>query len=214
MQLELLLWWHMLAHWLALEVAVFEDSEIHSAAGALIGNHACTRQVMPANDFFFFLPKPIPRARCHGAHVCWFAHSHCLYINLLMGHIRNYVMESNFQWKPFWLATQLYPENDWTGWQFRVNYDVFAQAPLEFQTMHDAQWRSWLVSSECNGLVSGLRMKPYMFWSGGRETSSVLTAHFVASSALSEFLSSNPHQDVGGFFPSLSSFTVHSHFPF
>ena len=40
-------------------------------------------------------------------------------------------MVSNFQWKPFWLATQLDPQNDWTGWQFRVNYDVFTQAPLQ-----------------------------------------------------------------------------------
>ena len=30
------------------------------------------------------------------------------------------------EWKPFWLATQLYPQNDWTGWQNGVNYDVFA----------------------------------------------------------------------------------------
>ena len=29
------------------------------------------------------------------------------------------------------LATQVYPaaEDDWTGWQNRVNYDVFAEAP-------------------------------------------------------------------------------------
>ena len=27
-------------------------------------------------------------------------------------------------------ATQLYPENDWTGWQDGVNDDVFAQAPF------------------------------------------------------------------------------------
>ena len=31
---------------------------------------------------------------------------------------------SKFQWKPFWLATQLYPQNDWTGWQFGVDYDI------------------------------------------------------------------------------------------
>ena len=41
------------------------------------------------------------------------------------------VMASKYQWKPFWLAAQLYPQNDWTGWQNRVNYDVFAQAPLQ-----------------------------------------------------------------------------------
>ena len=42
----------------------------------------------------------------------------------------HYVMVSKFQWKPFWLATQRDPQNDWTATQNRVNYDVFAQAPL------------------------------------------------------------------------------------
>ena len=37
-------------------------------------------------------------------------------------------MVSKFQWKPFWLATQQDPQNDWTATQNRVNYDVFAQA--------------------------------------------------------------------------------------
>ena len=35
-----------------------------------------------------------------------------------------------FQWKPFWLATQRDPQNDWPATPNRVNYDVFAQAPL------------------------------------------------------------------------------------
>ena len=39
-------------------------------------------------------------------------------------------MVSKFQWKPFWLATQRDPQNDWTATQNGVNYDVFAQAPL------------------------------------------------------------------------------------
>ena len=42
----------------------------------------------------------------------------------------HYVMVSKFQWKPFWLTTQLYAQNGWTGWQNRVNNDVLAQAPL------------------------------------------------------------------------------------
>ena len=42
----------------------------------------------------------------------------------------HYVMVSKFQWKPFWLATQRDPQNDWTATQNRVNYDVFAQVPL------------------------------------------------------------------------------------
>ena len=43
----------------------------------------------------------------------------------------HYVMVSKFQWKPFWLATQRDPQNDWTATQNRVNYDVFAQAPFK-----------------------------------------------------------------------------------
>ena len=43
----------------------------------------------------------------------------------------HYVMVSKIQWKPFWLATQLYPQNDWAGRQYRVNYDVFAWAPFD-----------------------------------------------------------------------------------
>ena len=39
-------------------------------------------------------------------------------------------------WRPefngshFWLTTQLYPQNDRTGWRNGVNYDVFTHAPL------------------------------------------------------------------------------------
>ena len=40
-----------------------------------------------------------------------------------------YVIVSIFQWKPFWLAIQRDPQNDWTATQNRVNNDVFAQAP-------------------------------------------------------------------------------------
>ena len=46
------------------------------------------------------------------------------------GACAHYVMVSKFQWKPFWLATQRDLQNDWTATQNRVNYDVFAQAPL------------------------------------------------------------------------------------
>ena len=42
-----------------------------------------------------------------------------------------YVMVSKFQWKPFLLATQLFPQNDWTGWQNGVNDDVCTQAPRD-----------------------------------------------------------------------------------
>ena len=43
----------------------------------------------------------------------------------------HYVMVFKIQWKPFWLATQLYPYNDWTGRQNVVSYDVIAEAPFE-----------------------------------------------------------------------------------
>ena len=38
------------------------------------------------------------------------------------------IMVSKIQWKPFWLATQLFPQNDWTGLQNGVNYDICTQA--------------------------------------------------------------------------------------
>ena len=47
------------------------------------------------------------------------------------GACAHYVMVSTLQWKPFWLATQRDPQNDWTA-THRVNYDVFAQAQLGF----------------------------------------------------------------------------------
>ena len=46
------------------------------------------------------------------------------------GACAHYVMVSKFQWKPFWLATQRDPQNDWTATQDRVSHDVFAQAPF------------------------------------------------------------------------------------
>ena len=45
------------------------------------------------------------------------------------GACAHYLMVSKFQWKPFWLTTQLDLQNDWTGWQNRLNYDVIAQDP-------------------------------------------------------------------------------------
>ena len=46
------------------------------------------------------------------------------------GACAHYVMVTKFQWKPFWLATQRDPQNDWAATQNRVNYDVFSQAPF------------------------------------------------------------------------------------
>ena len=42
----------------------------------------------------------------------------------------HYVMVSKIPWKPFWLAIQLYLQNDWTGWQNGVNDDVCELAHL------------------------------------------------------------------------------------
>ena len=33
-------------------------------------------------------------------------------------------MVYKFEWKPFWLAIQLFPQNDMPGWQVRVKDDV------------------------------------------------------------------------------------------
>ena len=38
------------------------------------------------------------------------------------------IILSKIQWKPFWLATQLHPQGEWTRWQNGVNYDIFVQA--------------------------------------------------------------------------------------
>ena len=42
-----------------------------------------------------------------------------------------YIMVSKIQWKPVWLATQLYPQSNWTGWQSGVTYAVSASAPFQ-----------------------------------------------------------------------------------
>ena len=83
------------------------------------------------------------------------------------------VMVSKSQWKPFWLATQRDPQNDWTATPNRVNYDIFAQAPsLYLITSASGQLAEKKTSEEnksssnflfcfgsaasvCNGHVSG-----------------------------------------------------------
>ena len=59
----------------------------------------------------------------------------------------HYVMVSKFQWKPFWLATQRDPHNDWTATQNRVNYDVFTQAPFNGSHFglapNSSYWTGW-----------------------------------------------------------------------
>ena len=42
------------------------------------------------------------------------------------------LMVSKVQWRPFWLATQLYPQKEWTGWQFRVSYGIYSHSSYSF----------------------------------------------------------------------------------
>ena len=54
-----------------------------------------------------------------------------------------------FNGRHFWLAIQPYPQNDWAGWQFRVNYDIFAQAPYRLrQTTPRDQVRVRVISRD------------------------------------------------------------------
>ena len=41
----------------------------------------------------------------------------------------NYVVLAKIQWKPFWLATQLYSQDGWAGWQNGVNNGICTLAP-------------------------------------------------------------------------------------
>ena len=61
------------------------------------------------------------------------------------GACAHYVMVSKFQWKPFWLATQRDPQNDWTATQNRVNYDVFAHSIVTASLYAFTGNRSWLI---------------------------------------------------------------------
>ena len=67
-------------------------------------------------------------------------------------------MVSKFQWKPFWLATQRDPQNDWTATQNRVNYDVFTQAPLEITKINLTEMTVRIMAwySQCYGNHFGL----------------------------------------------------------
>ena len=46
-----------------------------------------------------------------------------------MGAVRITTWYPKFNGSHFWLAAQLYPQNDWTGWQYGVNDDVCTPAP-------------------------------------------------------------------------------------
>ena len=117
----------------------------------------------------FYFPHDLPRdwtisrSGLPGLHVSCFCRkqgkrkgsfTHCylqfvliMYVSWACAH---YVMVSKFQWKPFWLATQRDPQNDWTATQNRVTYDVLAcaQAPLSARTrpLHTKRLESMILN--------------------------------------------------------------------
>ena len=52
------------------------------------------------------------------------------------------IVVSKIQWKPFWLASQLYPQNDSTGWQCRLNFDMIRTGPRHWAFV----WKSFASS--------------------------------------------------------------------
>ena len=64
------------------------------------------------------------------------------YSRRVNGACAHYVTVSNFQWKPFWLATQRDPQNDWTATQNRVNCMTYSHRPhhhsFPLWSMHQA----------------------------------------------------------------------------
>ena len=74
------------------------------------------------------------------------------------GACAHYVMVSKIQWKPFWLATQQDPQNDWNGWQNGVNHDVLARAPFDSLVL-SIVWAVQVACFHCTFLqsVSGQR---------------------------------------------------------
>ena len=62
----------------------------------------------------------------------WFLHIQ-RYQNGINGARAHFVMVPKLKWKPFWLAAQLYPQNNSTWWQNRVNYDVLVRAPSNWK---------------------------------------------------------------------------------
>ena len=59
----------------------------------------------------------------------------------------HYIIESKVQWKPFWLATQQYPQNDWLGGNFPYTM-TYAHSPHCCSTSRDV-WTSWCTPSAC-----------------------------------------------------------------
>ena len=94
-------------------------------------------------------------------------------------------MVSKFQWKPFWLATQRDPQNDWAATQNRVNYDVFAQAPFQKSRLLVLREKKKIIfqfsSMVCYNVLC-ISMKQYRFLSPKKEC--LTCSHTVLSQSL------------------------------
>ena len=92
----------------------------------------------------------------------------------------HYVMASKIQWKPFWLATQLDPQNDWTGWQNGVNDDVFAlTGPILYYStclQGRGQAWAWTNTSAARTYGKGILFLKYVNGQTGKKLPMVLIA--------------------------------------
>ena len=64
----------------------------------------------------------------------------------------HYIIESKVQWKPFWLATQLYPQNDWLGGNFPYTM-TYAHGPIRER---DHEWRHIMFWRQKDGFPSSV----------------------------------------------------------
>ena len=71
----------------------------------------------------------------------------------LSGGRANQVIESKVQWKLFWRATQLYPQNEWLGGNFpdTLMYAHGSHCRL-IQTSHNLQTHTIVLCGECAGM--------------------------------------------------------------
>ena len=75
----------------------------------------------------------------------------------------HFVMVFKITWKPFWLATQLYPQSDWTGRQNGVKNGVSAHAPFGMQVpLSQLGLHTWQhVATRKAGSVKLNKLAPY-----------------------------------------------------
>ena len=72
-------------------------------------------------------------------------------------------MISKIQWKPFWPAIQVYPQNDWTGWGFRVNYDVVRTGPISVLRKKESKTKKRMKEEEIENGDCGLPTRKVFF---------------------------------------------------